>query len=301
MTLTNQRTSILILVPGYDISFKEHLNMIVSNDGSQAFFSPFGFPIHGKYDDYGHLTDIKRDKNVEMLEEYFGVSIDDILQNIGRKVPVGIKNEEFYKTLGITYFRTEVLEHLESGWGKVNLTNPKAYTTDHNIKKLLDMIGRGNRQLTPETREEYLKKFENKTITEEEKAIFLERGLQYVHADDLRSGSVYEFNQNTYITSLCKKNMFSTLPITIEFKTDIIKQHIMLESLYHINKNLIPSNYGSQQDNWVEIYKLNELVNDLIAADIEERAERWGEDVSKEEDIIIKRHKRDRVINSILE
>ena len=89
MTLTSQKTSILLLAPGYSTDFKEHLGMIVSNDGCQAFFSPFGFPIHGEYDDYGYISDIKRDKNVELLESYFGIDIELILNNIGdgRDVP----------------------------------------------------------------------------------------------------------------------------------------------------------------------------------------------------------------------
>ena len=75
MTLVNQKTSILLLTPNTE-SFSEHLNMIVCNEGCQAFFSPFGFPVHGTYDDYGHIDNIQRDKGVEMLEEFFGIDID---------------------------------------------------------------------------------------------------------------------------------------------------------------------------------------------------------------------------------
>ena len=52
MTLIRQKTSIQLLVPGYSTDYKEHMGMIVSNDGAQCFFSPFGFTIHGTYDDY---------------------------------------------------------------------------------------------------------------------------------------------------------------------------------------------------------------------------------------------------------
>ncbi len=52
MVLTNQKTSIQLLVPNYSTDFKEHLGMIVSNDGAQGFFAVFGFPIHGRYYDY---------------------------------------------------------------------------------------------------------------------------------------------------------------------------------------------------------------------------------------------------------
>ena len=59
MTLTHQKTSVLLLSPNHNISFEDHLGMIVSNDRCQTFFSPFGFPIHGEYDDYGYITNIK--------------------------------------------------------------------------------------------------------------------------------------------------------------------------------------------------------------------------------------------------
>jgi hypothetical protein len=65
MTLTNQKTSIQLLVPNTK-SLKEHKSMIVSNDGSQEFYSPFGFPIHGRYYDYGYLEDIVEDNNTKM-------------------------------------------------------------------------------------------------------------------------------------------------------------------------------------------------------------------------------------------
>src|SRR5206468_2215799 len=84
MTLSRQKTSIQLLAPAYtqDIS-KDSLGMIVSNDGCQAFFSPFAFPIHGVYDDYGYIDEIIRDKNVEMLEDFFNLSIESIIANIG--------------------------------------------------------------------------------------------------------------------------------------------------------------------------------------------------------------------------
>ena len=123
MTLTGQKTSILLLVPGYSSNFKEHLGMIVS-DGCQTFFSPFGFPIHGEYDDYGYITNIVRTKSVDILEEYFGIGIDYILQNIGDDDLKDIKNKEVYGTLGRTYFRTEILEYLERGWDTISLSNP---------------------------------------------------------------------------------------------------------------------------------------------------------------------------------
>ncbi|HPZ23821.1 MAG TPA: hypothetical protein PLC25_03170 [Bacilli bacterium] len=295
MTLSSQKTSILILAPSYDITFKEHLNMIVSNDGAQAFFSPFGFPIHGVYDDYGYITNIKRDRNVEMIEEYFGLDIDSILQNIGRErdTPKNIKHKELYQTLGITYFRTEVLEYLERGWDKYDLVNPNKYTGEERLKKLLDHIeNNGFNVLSPDKLVELVTKKVNKTISDDELLLYSNHLMSSIKMD------------STYIQRLTKGNMFKELPITIDFKDEILKQYTMLCELgFGLRKNLIPSNYGSQEDNWTSLYKFNDFVNDLLVEDIKYQHERWGEDSPKDVEEIINIHKavvRGRKINSIL-
>lgn len=52
---------------------------LCSNDITQAKFEVYWFPIHGTYDDYGGLEDIQRDDNVELLEQHYGLSIDEII------------------------------------------------------------------------------------------------------------------------------------------------------------------------------------------------------------------------------
>lgn len=307
MTLTNQKTSILLLVPGYSPDFSEHGSMIVSNDGCQAFFSPFGFPIHGTYDDYGYIENIVRDRNVEMLEQYFGVSIEEILRNIGddRDIPENIKHRDFYKTLAMTYFRTEVLEYLESGWDKVDLKNPKKYSSGSKLKELFDILDRltktNKTMLNTKTRiseaeqNELLEKSKNKTITPEELEVLIQSVCP----------TMPRLYDKTYIASLASKNMFEELPITSEFKTEILKQSVMIGSLsWKIRKQLMPSEYGSQEDNWVQLWKFNDFVNDLLVSDIKERSARWGDELSESEREVISAHganKRDRKINSIID
>ena len=166
MTLINQKTSILLLVPGFSKDFEEHKSMIASNEGCQTFFSPFGFPIHGQYDDYGYIDNIKRDKNVEMIEEYFGVDIETIINNIGddRDIPDELKNKEFYLTLAKTYFRSEVLEYLEIGWDGYELENPVKYTHSEMLSNILQVIEpRSNKKTLTDTERELLyEKMENK-------------------------------------------------------------------------------------------------------------------------------------------
>lgn len=58
----------------------------ISNEGTQVFFNPFAFPIRGKYDDYGGL-EVEEDENTKVLEKYFGLPIQDIINVVtsGRK------------------------------------------------------------------------------------------------------------------------------------------------------------------------------------------------------------------------
>lgn len=291
MTLTHQKTSVLLLSPNHNISFEDHLGMIVSNDRCQTFFSPFGFPIHGEYDDYGYITNIKRDRNVQMIEDYFGIGIDEVLKNIGdtRYIPKEIKNGEIYEKLGKTYFRTEILEYLQEGWESYDFLNkPDENNRLYNrFQKFLELL-KSNQSNTNrrETIDNLFEKMGEGTITEDEKTML-----------SLLIGS-NPLKEYSYISQMSKFNMFSLLPINLEFKEEILKQYCMLMSLTPLHKILIPSNYGGQETNWAEIYNLNNFINDLLVEDIKE-----GEFNSKEEKDILNNHKlikRKRKINSIL-
>lgn len=48
----------------------------------QNLYKPFFLPIKGNYNTYGSLENIERDYNVELLENYYNKSIDDILKTI---------------------------------------------------------------------------------------------------------------------------------------------------------------------------------------------------------------------------
>lgn len=58
--------------------------MLVSNDGAEQFFSPRFLPIRGEYDDYGSVEEVVRDANVEYIEEYFGITIEQFFDHITR-------------------------------------------------------------------------------------------------------------------------------------------------------------------------------------------------------------------------
>ena len=55
---------------------------IVSNYGPKHTYIPFALPIVGKYDDYGRMGNIVRDKNVEVIEKYFGCTIEQFVETI---------------------------------------------------------------------------------------------------------------------------------------------------------------------------------------------------------------------------
>lgn len=52
------------------------------NDGPFRYFKPFCLPIVGKYDHYGRIDDIRKDRNTELLEKYFEISISDFIECI---------------------------------------------------------------------------------------------------------------------------------------------------------------------------------------------------------------------------
>lgn len=289
MTLTSQKTSILLLAPGYSTDLSSHLNMIVSNDGAQAFFSPFGFPIHGEYDDYGYIVNIKRDKNVEMLEDFFGIDIDSILRNIGdtRRLPKELKNEELFQKLGMTYFRTEVLEYLERGWDKINIIDPEEYSPGSRLLKLFKSLEK-NKVSMEDPR--YLELISKKDKTDDEKE-------ELFDLMDLMNGS--SLRENSYI-SWPKHNMFKILPITMDYKEDILKQYKFLIRLgYELSRILKPSVYGSQETNWKAQYELNEFINDLLIDDL--KSYYCDEDEYDEINSMVTSHERNKKLNNLLD
>ena len=296
MTLNHQKTSIQLLVPKYNtnqyssLSFEEHMNIICSNDGAQAFFSPFGFPIHGDYDDYGRIHNIKRDKNVEQLEEFFGIGIDDIIAGIGRSKEgetLGLQNEEIYLSLGMTFFRTEVLEFIQRGGEKINLVNPKKYSTEEYLKNFLDGVrSMPNTELIKEIIE---KKTTGQTLTEDEQEIFFD------------SFNTYSKWEKCYIKCSRESNFLKIFPIDFVAQQDeIVKQWKWLSKLsWGLDRLLLPSVYGGQRENFVDTYELNEFVNDLLIEDIKYYSQDWGDEADKRADRILKTHNRNKALNKL--
>lgn len=276
MTLVNQKTSIQLLISNRE-NLNKHKSMIVFNEGSQGFYSPFAFTINGFYDDYGYLENIVEDHNTKMLEDFFNMSIYDIIEKIGSlesDKDVDVKNIDIFKSLSMTYFRTEVLEYLQKGWQDLDLDNPDEYTGEKELKDFFDYYFRDNSN--DKSRMEHLSSL--KSFTEDERNEFISL---------IRSES---FKPRNYIATANSKNMFNILPINIDFKKDILKQFKFIESLNHLKKILLPSLYGGQDSNYLHIYNLNEFVNDLLIDDI--RTGYYYDDDKREAESILNRHQR---------
>ncbi len=58
-----------------------------SNDGVNMFFKEVAYPIFGEYNEYGSLDNIIKDDNTKLLEEYYELTIEEIVEVLtdGRK------------------------------------------------------------------------------------------------------------------------------------------------------------------------------------------------------------------------
>lgn len=257
MTLSHQETSVQLLVrTPLNSENLEPKNMIVSNNLSQSFYSPFAFPIKGKYSDYGYIEDIQKDHNTDILEKYFNMTIEDIIRNIGSDgYNKDIKNEKFYNSLSLTYFRTEILEYLEKDWGEIENKKYKHYETEARFLKFLKYTF-GNEK------KDEIKKVLNSIKKDKSKEEISEISKKitklYMYKD-----SIYQ-----YLSCSRQSSTFELLDITKDFKEDVIKQFTFLRKLDSIGKYLIPSLYGKQEQNFKELYDFNEKVNDVLIKDM---------------------------------
>lgn len=123
---------------------------LISNDITRLKFNPFALPIKGQYNGYGRLDNIEEDENTKILENYFGLSISEIIEIIcsGRKddgyddilkklktdpeheYGDDVKYKEEYKellSLSATWFRKDVVDKLnirERGYIEYQIGEP---------------------------------------------------------------------------------------------------------------------------------------------------------------------------------
>ena len=68
---------------------------IISNDGPNVYFNELTFPIFGTYNEYGGLEKIQKDDNTIVLEKFFNLKIEEIVDCIldGRKYQFKVDEE----------------------------------------------------------------------------------------------------------------------------------------------------------------------------------------------------------------
>jgi hypothetical protein len=255
-TLSHQRTYIQLLIPtkNYGDEFKG----LRLGDERLIFtdWRPFGFPIKGDYYDYGDIDNIVRDKNIEKLENYFNIPIEDIITACGRdgwkdeiKSDVkDVKNLELIEKMTMTYFRGEIYEHLCEGW--TDLENSNYWKENfENLKKF--EIQDDPEKLKKHILEEY------PGLSEEEAGVkILMRSLRN--------------EGRTYISNYRQNDFIRRLGYSVnDFTDDMKKQFQFLNSLSEMYMPLTSSMYGGQQVNWLKIKKMNRYMNRLLSKDME--------------------------------
>lgn len=120
MSITSgDEAAIILLVPRRNSDpVLKPMSMMVFNEGPQGLYTPFALPIFGRYNDYGSLEDIERNVTVEVLEKFFNVGIDTILEIVTRNwcedltKENKLSNEDIMKKMSACFFNREIFNYL---------------------------------------------------------------------------------------------------------------------------------------------------------------------------------------------
>lgn len=215
---------------------KTSLLILIKHEKIEFQYSPFGFLIHGEIDEYYNLINIVRDKNVEMLENFFGVCIGDIIEYLTIDIEISgnygirkkIKNSLVYKQLSPCYFSTDVLSFLAK-------TNPDNEKFESGYNKFMH----------------YLKLKDSEDYKNENK--------KYLIDEAIIAYSVCHISDD--------RNMFKLLDINITFEKEIKELFYLVSNLQQLNTILLPNHkINTFQNNeclLLEYYQNN--INVLLA------------------------------------
>lgn len=259
----------------------------VSNEGAMAEFVPFGFPIEGHYADYGDIDGIVKTRNVEMLEKFFNLSMEDIIgcATDDRWVRYGMdedrdsgshdwtiggnkmENIEILKQLTVTYFKKEHYDYLSEDFrGDDSYWMEESKKRQNKMKKALKKLGKHNATISSkpkkpeltfeEITEEHISAYREVFLDEDETMTDDQIKIEYL------SMQSYSNDSNDYklsrldmqylfpIPSIAKYDMYALLPLTEEDFTEVKKQHAFIINMHSLYKVIRPSYYGSQSDNF---------------------------------------------------
>lgn len=94
LPITGGKAVLIVMKPQEHLweNSEEHLRKygktyMCSNDGPRLKYIPCWFPIKGEYDTYGRLENIVKDDNTAVLEEYYNMTIEELIDIVcsGRK------------------------------------------------------------------------------------------------------------------------------------------------------------------------------------------------------------------------
>lgn len=91
------------IIPIFRNSFAEEYNPICLCGPGDRYL-PLTLPIIGYYDDYGGIESIERNENTLIIEEYFGISIEEFVQIINYHNYEKVKDKEKRQKLSNVFF-----------------------------------------------------------------------------------------------------------------------------------------------------------------------------------------------------
>ncbi len=140
---------------------------LCSNEGTTLKYIPVGFPIRGKYNDYGGIEDIVEDENTKVLETHFGLTIQEIcdITCSGRKDDGYDNSLDKLKEDDSTYedvkYKPEYKELISLSGMWVHRGFYDELVSTHTISEYGDKIGLGTPELLKYLGFEYVKEPED--------------------------------------------------------------------------------------------------------------------------------------------
>jgi len=277
----------LLIVPRYIINertldsrdlFKQKAPLC-SNERALAAFVPFGFPIRGKYDDYGHIDNIVEDQNTKKLEEFFGASIYDlcnILATDDRWLRFGIERRDFIldkqsKNEKLTQEEEWDLADYKNWWKEAD---PKNINILKNIT-ICDIRGEVYDLMIqpPKLKHKYYIEEYQELCSGYFKNLSMIKELNSENSSkEERLAKTFNFSTfhafETFLPFMCKFNFLKELQIDESFQKEYVEMVNFIYSINSYRKLLLPTLYGSQEDNYKDLLELTKLTQSLLKANI---------------------------------
>ena len=242
------------------------LSGIVSGN---ELFKPMFLPVQGDYADCGRIENIVRTPLVDYIEEFFGLSIEQIIKQVdnnsvgrGDKRSCSSKNDDIFEYVTYTLELTEVYDKM------VDMSNPNMSTWSGRLSDNMEVIKNSTRDIrfngTPKNLYDNLSlsldiKFHEKMISK------IEDPIEIKKAEEMLA----KLKVSTPI------DLLEMTGIDEQYFMDFISFHLLLNDL---NSKYFPSNYGSQDQDYVKRYELLSKYLNIVSTKINENIYENGSD-----------------------